>query len=132
MMLGAGFVWKPAGELAAAIESGQPAFEHVYGAQFFKHLAAHGDEAAVFNAANEAAVALFLEGRIRFGQIASAITGALENSPPARQTVTAPPAPSIATRGSSNGLGAAFDSGPKGCPGAAAAANNGRSRWDST
>ena len=51
MMLGAGFVWKPAGELAAAIESGRPAFEHVYGAQFFNHLAAHADEAAVFNAA---------------------------------------------------------------------------------
>jgi 1-deoxy-D-xylulose-5-phosphate reductoisomerase len=37
-----------------------------------------GAAPAVFNAANEAAVALFLEGRIRFGQIAAAISGALD------------------------------------------------------
>ncbi|HEX4681134.1 MAG TPA: 1-deoxy-D-xylulose-5-phosphate reductoisomerase [Gemmatimonadaceae bacterium] len=37
-----------------------------------------GAAPAVFNAANEAAVALFLEGRIRFGQIGSAIAGALD------------------------------------------------------
>ena len=51
MMLGAGFVWRPSGELDVTIRTGQPAFEHVYGAQFFKHLASHPDEAAVFNAA---------------------------------------------------------------------------------
>jgi hypothetical protein len=51
VMLGAGFVWRPSGELAVAIETGQPAFEHVYGAQFFKYLADHPDDAAVFNAA---------------------------------------------------------------------------------
>jgi 1-deoxy-D-xylulose-5-phosphate reductoisomerase len=33
---------------------------------------------AVFNAANEAAVALFLDGRIRFGEIGTAIAGALD------------------------------------------------------
>jgi hypothetical protein len=51
MMLGAGFVWRPTGELAAAIESGRAAFEHVYGAQFFRYLAQHPDDAAIFNAA---------------------------------------------------------------------------------
>jgi hypothetical protein len=51
MMLGADFVWRPSGQLDFAIRTGQPAFEHVYGAPFFKHLALHPDEAAVFNAA---------------------------------------------------------------------------------
>jgi SAM-dependent methyltransferase len=51
MMLGAGFFWRPSGELDVTIRTGQPAFEHVYGAQFFKHLAEHPDDAAVFNAA---------------------------------------------------------------------------------
>jgi 1-deoxy-D-xylulose-5-phosphate reductoisomerase len=37
-----------------------------------------GAAPAVFNAANEQAVALFLEGRIRFGDIARAIAAALE------------------------------------------------------
>lgn len=37
-----------------------------------------GAAPAVFNASNEAAVALFLEGRIRFGEIATAIAGALD------------------------------------------------------
>jgi len=37
-----------------------------------------GAAPAVFNAANEAAVALFLDGRIRFGEIATAIAGALD------------------------------------------------------
>ena len=51
MMLGAGFVWRPSGELVATIDTGQPAFEHVYGAQFFKYLANHRDDAVVFNGA---------------------------------------------------------------------------------
>lgn len=51
MMLGAGFIWRPSGELDVTIRTGQPAFEHVYGAQFFKYLAEHADEGAVFNAA---------------------------------------------------------------------------------
>ncbi|HXT15621.1 MAG TPA: 1-deoxy-D-xylulose-5-phosphate reductoisomerase [Gemmatimonadaceae bacterium] len=37
-----------------------------------------GAAPAVFNAANEAAVALFLDGRIRFGEIGTAIAGALD------------------------------------------------------
>jgi 1-deoxy-D-xylulose-5-phosphate reductoisomerase len=40
---------------------------------------AGGAAPAVFNAANEAAVALFLEGAIRFGDIAAAIASALES-----------------------------------------------------
>jgi hypothetical protein len=51
MMLGARFVWAPSGELDLTIRTGQPAFEHVYGAPFFKHLSEHRDDAAVFNAA---------------------------------------------------------------------------------
>jgi O-methyltransferase domain/Dimerisation domain len=51
MMLGAGFMWRPSGELDRTIRTGQPAFEHIYGAPFFKHLADHQDDAAVFNAA---------------------------------------------------------------------------------
>lgn len=50
-MLGAGFVWRPTGELGAAVADGRPAFEHVFGAQFFRYLAAHPGDAAVFNAA---------------------------------------------------------------------------------
>src|SRR5215467_1047659 len=51
MMLGAHFVWKPSGALEETIRTGQPSFEHVYGAPFFEYLAGHSDDAAVFNAA---------------------------------------------------------------------------------
>jgi SAM-dependent methyltransferase len=51
MMLGARFVWEPCGELHEAIRTGRPAFEFVYQAPFFKYLAEHSDDAAVFNAA---------------------------------------------------------------------------------
>ena len=51
LMLGAGFFWKPTGELAAGIKTGQPPFEQVFGAQFFTYLAAQPADAAVFNAA---------------------------------------------------------------------------------
>jgi hypothetical protein len=51
MMLGARFVWDPCGELHETIRTGRPAFELVYQAPFFKHLAEHPDDAAVFNAA---------------------------------------------------------------------------------
>jgi SAM-dependent methyltransferase len=51
MMLGAGFVWEPVGELFETIRTGQPAFELVYRAPFFEYLAEHPDDAAVFNAA---------------------------------------------------------------------------------
>jgi hypothetical protein len=51
MMLGARFVWEPCGALDVSIRTGQAAFEQVYGRPFFKHLAEHQDDAAVFNAA---------------------------------------------------------------------------------
>jgi 1-deoxy-D-xylulose-5-phosphate reductoisomerase len=43
---------------------------------------AGGTAPAVFNAANEVAVAAFLDGRIRFGDIARIICGALEGVAP--------------------------------------------------
>jgi len=51
MMLGTRFVWEPSGALALTIRTGQPAFEQIYRKHFFKHLAEHQDDAAVFNAA---------------------------------------------------------------------------------
>ena len=51
MMLGAHFVWKPSGAFADAVQTGEPAFERVYGAPFFEYLAGHPEDAAVFNAA---------------------------------------------------------------------------------
>jgi hypothetical protein len=51
MMLGARFVWEPCGELHEAIRTGRPAFELVHHAPFFKYLAEHPNDAAVFNAA---------------------------------------------------------------------------------
>jgi len=38
-------------ELSATVATGQPAFNHVFGMSFFEYLAAHPDDAAVFNAA---------------------------------------------------------------------------------
>src|ERR1700746_3371173 len=51
IMLGAHFVWGPSGALEQTIRTGQPGFEHVYGAPFFNYLAGHSEDAAVFNAA---------------------------------------------------------------------------------
>jgi hypothetical protein len=51
MMLGARFVWEPCDELHESIRTGRPAFELVYRAPFFKYLAEHPEDAAVFNAA---------------------------------------------------------------------------------
>ncbi|MGH9414136.1 MAG: methyltransferase [Terriglobales bacterium] len=45
------FFWRPMGELGAAVRSGQPPFEHLYGAPFFEYMAAHPEDAAVFNGA---------------------------------------------------------------------------------
>lgn len=47
---------------------------------------AGGTAPAVFNAANEVAVAAFLEGQIRFGHIAGVICGALDSASPAPAT----------------------------------------------
>jgi hypothetical protein len=48
---GSGFLWKAFGDLSTAIATGQPAFNHVFGTSFFEYLAAHPEDAAVFNAA---------------------------------------------------------------------------------
>jgi SAM-dependent methyltransferase len=50
IMSGSEFFWRPWGELHAAVMSGRSAFEHVFGARFFEHLAAHPNDAEVFNA----------------------------------------------------------------------------------
>jgi SAM-dependent methyltransferase len=51
LMLGAPFFWKPMGELHQAITTGQPAFDQVYGDSFFRYLAGHPGDAAVFDGA---------------------------------------------------------------------------------
>ena len=51
MMMGAHFFWKPSGALEETVRTGQPSFEHVYGAPFFEYMAGHSDDARVFNAA---------------------------------------------------------------------------------
>ena len=51
VMLGAAFVWRPWGELGAAVGTGEPAFDAVYGTSLFEHFAKHRDDAAVFDAA---------------------------------------------------------------------------------
>ena len=50
LMLGSRFVWRPSGELEAAIRSGQTPFEQIFGAPFFGYLAEHQDDAAIFAA----------------------------------------------------------------------------------
>jgi SAM-dependent methyltransferase len=51
MMMGAHFFWEPIGRLDESIRTGQTAFERVYALSFFRHLADHPEDAAVFNAA---------------------------------------------------------------------------------
>jgi len=54
IFLGSPFLWKPWGELYETVMSGQPAVNRVYGNSFWSYLAAHPDDAAVFNAAMSA------------------------------------------------------------------------------
>jgi hypothetical protein len=49
MFLTAPFLWRPLGELAESVRTGEPAFERVFGQSFFEYLAGHPDDAAVFN-----------------------------------------------------------------------------------
>jgi SAM-dependent methyltransferase len=60
IMWGAPFIWRPWGELYEAVRTGQPAFDHVYGASAFEYLTAHADEAAIFNAATTSISSLTL------------------------------------------------------------------------
>lgn len=50
IMSGSELLWRPWGELHAAVMSGRSAFEHVFGASLFEYLAAHPGDAEVFNA----------------------------------------------------------------------------------
>lgn len=51
MMLGAHFVWRPTGELAETVTTGEAGFGRLYGASFFDHMGAHAEDAAIFHAA---------------------------------------------------------------------------------
>ncbi len=51
VMLGAGFMWQPIGRLGETVKSGKPAFEEVFGRQFFEYLSEHSSDAAVFDRA---------------------------------------------------------------------------------
>jgi len=47
--LPAPFLWRPLGELYESVRSGKPAFQRIFGQRFFKYLAAHPEDAALFN-----------------------------------------------------------------------------------
>jgi len=64
IMCGSGFFWRPWGELREAVRTGRPAFDHVHGASFFEYLAAHSDDAAIFNGAMTSFSSAGLSGMI--------------------------------------------------------------------
>jgi hypothetical protein len=49
MLLPASFLWRPLGELYESVRTGEPAFQRIFGQNFFEYLNAHPDDAAVFN-----------------------------------------------------------------------------------
>lgn len=49
MFLPAPFIWRPLGELAESVRTGEVAFDRAFGQNFFAYLAEHPQEAAVFN-----------------------------------------------------------------------------------
>ena len=49
MFLPASFMWRPLGELAESVRTGETAFDRVFGQGFFTYLAEHSEDAAVFN-----------------------------------------------------------------------------------
>jgi hypothetical protein len=49
LFLPARFLWQPLGELAESVRTGKPAFDLVFGQNFFVYLDSHPEEAAVFN-----------------------------------------------------------------------------------
>lgn len=50
LFLPAPFLWRPLGELYQSVRTGDPAFERIFGQQFFDYLGSHPDDAGVFNA----------------------------------------------------------------------------------
>jgi hypothetical protein len=53
IMSGYPFFWRSWAELQQAVMSGHSAFEHVFGASIFEYLAAHPDDAEVFQRRND-------------------------------------------------------------------------------
>jgi O-methyltransferase domain len=51
LMLGAHFVWRPAGDLYESVRTGTPGFRRLYGERFFDWTKTHPEDGAVFNAA---------------------------------------------------------------------------------
>jgi len=51
------FLWRPLGELAESVRTGQPVFERAFGQRFFDYLGSHPDQAAIFNASMSHGVA---------------------------------------------------------------------------
>jgi hypothetical protein len=51
IMLGSGWLWRAWGELLYSSQTGEPAFERVFGTQFFKYMAEHPDAARIFDVA---------------------------------------------------------------------------------
>ena len=51
IMLGEEWHWRPWGHLLHSVTTGQPAFEHAYGTEFFDYLAGQPEAAAIFDAA---------------------------------------------------------------------------------
>ncbi len=49
--VGHAVTWRPWGELAYSVRTGQPAFDHVFGAPIFEYLATDADAAAILNEA---------------------------------------------------------------------------------
>src|ERR1700722_18431742 len=49
VFLPAPFIWRPLGELAESVRTGEAAFDRVFGQNFLAYLAEHPQEAAVFN-----------------------------------------------------------------------------------
>jgi hypothetical protein len=51
IMWGSEFFWRPWGELSESVRTGRPAFDHVHGSSLFEYLAAHSDDATIFDGA---------------------------------------------------------------------------------
>jgi hypothetical protein len=49
LFLPAAFLWRPLGELYESVRTGEPAFQRIFGQNFFEYLAAQPDDAAAFN-----------------------------------------------------------------------------------
>ncbi len=48
--LGEAWWWRPWGELLHSVETGKPAFEHIFGTEFFEYMNQNAEAAAIFNA----------------------------------------------------------------------------------